>query len=192
MSSQSSSASGHSYSGAAASSWGESDQHSAASVLLRFGGHQSAAADSVCASAPFGSSEPLSTFRRTVAGIDRLDSPSGSGRGEVPGGRKVVQGKQGVFWILTVPESNQSAVRIIRSWEDDGCRARNGVRWAKGQHEMGGATGYRHIQLCVAWESKQSLRQVQKVLGRGIHAEVTRSAAAEEYCWKEETRIPGT
>lgn len=64
-----------------------------------------------------------------------------------------------------------------------------GIKWIKGQLERGAQTGFEHYQFVVAFSEKVSLEGVKRVFGRTVHAELTRSEAANEYCWKEETRI---
>lgn len=65
-----------------------------------------------------------------------------------------------------------------------------GVSWIKGQLELG-AGGFLHWQLIVAMLGKRSRSQVRGLFGP-VHCELSRSEAAEEYVWKEETRVPET
>lgn len=64
--------------------------------------------------------------------------------------------------------------------------------WIKGQLERGEETGYLHYQVLVCLHSKQRLSRVKSIFGERIHAEPSRSSAAEVYVWKEETRVPDT
>lgn len=96
--------------------------------------------------------------------------------------------RQGVYWILTVPEGN---------WPEgppnlDSDSMRDNVSYIKGQLEEGGTTGYRHYQVLVVFKRKQSLRFVQRFFGGGCHCELSRSSAADEYVWKEDTRVEGS
>lgn len=91
--------------------------------------------------------------------------------------------RQGIFWLLTVPAPNEVCQRM----EQGELPAE--LRWAKGQKEQGAETAYTHYQVLVAFKSKVSLAAVKGVFGRGIHAELSRSAAADAYCHKEDTRI---
>jgi len=60
--------------------------------------------------------------------------------------------------------------------------------WIIGQPEIG-ESGYRHWQLVVAFSSKKSIAQVKLSFGiQGMHVECTRSAAAQIYVCKEDTR----
>jgi len=94
----------------------------------------------------------------------------------VPGGRR-----QGIFWMLTVPidcsfyESLQQGELPV------------GVVWIKGQPEIGANGGFKHLQCIVAFSKKKSLPGVRGVFGT-IHAELTISEKAIEYCCKEDTR----
>lgn len=86
---------------------------------------------------------------------------------------------QGKYWLLTIPHASfvpylpQSCVYI------------------KGQLEKGAQEGYLHWQVLVIFERKVRLAKVREVFG-DVHSELTRSAAAEDYVWKEETRVEGT
>ena len=86
--------------------------------------------------------------------------------------------RQGVFWLLTIPFPSYQPYPVP------------GTSWQKGQLEMG-ESGYLHWQLLVALSSKGSLAVIQRLYGN-VHAELSRSEAAEAYVWKEDTRIPGT
>lgn len=66
----------------------------------------------------------------------------------------------------------------------------SGCTWIRGQLERGDG-GYLHWQVLVSFRKKVSLAGVVSVFGKH-HAELTRSEAAGEYVWKEETGIPAT
>lgn len=66
------------------------------------------------------------------------------------------------------------------------------VRYAVGQREIGGSTGYEHWQVCVNFTKPQRLAAVKKIFGSGSHWEPTKSAAALTYCLKVETAVPGS
>ena len=87
--------------------------------------------------------------------------------------------RQGIFWLLTIPEP------------DFDPKLPDGCAWVKGQLECGGSTGYRHWQVVVALSKKGSLATVKGIFGN-CHAELSRSEAANEYVWKEDTRVEGT
>jgi len=85
---------------------------------------------------------------------------------------------QGVYWMLTVPQS-QFIPYLPRA-----------VAYSKGQLEVG-AGGFLHWQLIVVFERSVRLGAVREIYGP-VHCELTRSEAALEYVWKEETAVPGT
>jgi len=87
---------------------------------------------------------------------------------------------QGRYWLLTVPQHE------FTPWQPPG------VAYIRGQLEQGGETGYRHWQLLVAYAKKVRLTVVKSDFGSSAHAELSRSEAADNYVWKEETRIAGT
>lgn len=66
-----------------------------------------------------------------------------------------------------------------------------GVAYIRGQLERGDGTGYLHWQILVTFSKKIRLRGVRKIFGEH-HSELTRSEAADEYVFKEATRIEGT
>lgn len=66
-----------------------------------------------------------------------------------------------------------------------------GVQWIKGQLEVG-ASGFVHWQLVVSFSTKKTLRYVKSIFGDTIHGEPTRSEAACDYVWKDDTSVPNT
>lgn len=93
--------------------------------------------------------------------------------------RQIAQGK---YWLLTIPANE---------WSNGGTLP-NGVVWLRGQQEQGGNTGFHHWQLFACFEKKVRLAGVKAVFGRACHAEPSRSAAAEQYVFKEDTALPNT
>jgi len=87
---------------------------------------------------------------------------------------------QGKFWLLTIPQNAYM------------CYLPPSCCFIKGQLERGERTGYLHWQLLVCFKKKVRLAGVKNVFGSTIHAELSRSAAASEYVWKEETSVAGT
>lgn len=87
---------------------------------------------------------------------------------------------QGRYWLLTIPH-HQFTPYLPQN-----------VNYIKGQLESGNETGYLHWQILVAFAKKIRLAGLKKVFGDNIHAELSRSDAADQYVWKEETRIEGT
>jgi len=88
--------------------------------------------------------------------------------------------RQAFYWILTLSAAVHPAQPALVP----------GVQWIKGQKESGSG-GFEHWQFVVGLSAKGSVRTLQGMFP-GCHAEATRSKAAEEYVWKEDTRIDGT
>lgn len=86
----------------------------------------------------------------------------------------------GRYWILTIPHYKFTPFLPKH------------VSYIKGQLEQGhGESAYLHWQLIAAFSSNQRLAAVRKIFG-DVHAELTRSSAALDYVWKEDTAIAGT
>jgi hypothetical protein len=86
--------------------------------------------------------------------------------------------QQGRYWILTIPHQNFTPYLP------------NGVQWIKGQLECG-AGGFLHWQIIVGFNKNKRLGALRDLFGPH-HAELTRSAAAAEYVWKDETAVSNT
>lgn len=84
------------------------------------------------------------------------------------------------YWLLTIPEEKY-----------DGKSMPEGVKYLRGQLEEGTTTGYRHWQLVAHYGTQVRRSSVIKSFGQ-YHCEPTRSAAAESYCFKEETSVEGS
>lgn len=91
--------------------------------------------------------------------------------------------RQGVYWMLTIP---------AEEFDPQTFMFQGGLVYLKGQRERGEDTGYEHWQILAIFRKKVSLVGVKSIFGPFVHAELTRSAAAEEYVWKEATRVDGT
>jgi hypothetical protein len=87
--------------------------------------------------------------------------------------------RQGIFWLLTIPAHEFTPYLPLP------------CQWIKGQLEVGSSSAYRHWQVCVAFKKKVSLKQVRECFGP-VHCELSRSSAANAYCWKEDTSVSGT
>lgn len=87
---------------------------------------------------------------------------------------------QGRYWLLTIPHND------FLPFLPAPCQ------WIRGQLEQGGNTGYLHWQLLVAFPKKIRLAGVKNVFGNSAHCELSRSEAANDYVWKEDTRVEGT
>jgi len=84
------------------------------------------------------------------------------------------------YWILTIPQNH------FTPYLPDACV------YVGGQLEQGEETQYLHWQLLVVMRSRIRRGGVKQVFGPQTHCEPTRSAAANEYVFKEATRIDGT
>lgn len=90
--------------------------------------------------------------------------------------------RQGIFWLLTISDaSGYSAPDALP----------DGLSWIRGQQERGQSDGFIHWQVIIAMATKASLAVVGRLFP-GAHAELSKSAAANDYVWKEDTRIAGT
>ena len=63
------------------------------------------------------------------------------------------------------------------------------IVYCKGQKERGAETGFLHWQVLVVLRKRGTLAVIQRVFGKRCHAELSRSAAANDYVWKEDTRV---
>jgi len=100
----------------------------------------------------------------------------------MPPDRPPLPRRQGLYWLLTIPAEDWAV--------PDVCPAC--VQYCRGQKEAGEEGGYLHWQLLCVFKSKVSLSTVKEVFGQSVHGELSRSAAADEYVWKEATRIDGS
>nr|USZ80622.1 replication-associated protein [Sichuan tick-associated circovirus 5] len=87
---------------------------------------------------------------------------------------------QARYYILTIPYENFTPFLPPN------------VKYIKGQLEQGANTGYLHWQLIIHFSQKKTLQYVKLIFGDTIHAEATKSKAAEDYVWKDESAIQGT
>lgn len=90
----------------------------------------------------------------------------------------------GRYWILTIPYEHYTPYLPSR------------LNYVRGQLERGHADGgegegFLHWQLVAAWPKTVRLSAVRLEFGP-FHAELTKSAAAMDYVWKQDTRIDGT
>jgi len=85
---------------------------------------------------------------------------------------------QGRYWILTIP--HHEFVPHLPA----------GVAWIRGQLERGEG-GFLHWQVVAAFPTHVRLARLRGIFG-AAHAELTRSDAAFEYVWKEDTRVENT
>lgn len=91
---------------------------------------------------------------------------------------------QGRYWLLTI------AHHLFTPYLPEG------ISYIKGQLERGrgleadpGASGFLHWQVVCAFPKKVTLFKVKEIFGEQIHGQLTRSDAANTYCFKEDTRV---
>lgn len=87
--------------------------------------------------------------------------------------------RQGIYWIATIPQ------HAFIPYLPPQCS------WIKGQLELGKDSNFLHWQFIVAFKRKVSIHGFRECFGP-YHGELTRSNRAEDYCWKEDTGVPGT
>ena len=85
------------------------------------------------------------------------------------------------FWMLTIPAPSFVPPGTLHA---DVC-------YLAGQRETGEG-GYEHWQLVVCFRTNKRLSGVKTFFSNDTHAEPTRSAAAYEYVFKDDTAVAGT
>lgn len=85
------------------------------------------------------------------------------------------------YWMLTIPKN---------SW-DPPAELPESVAYVKGQQEVGEG-GFEHWQLLVVFKKKTRRAAVKLAFSNQAHCEPSRSVAADQYVWKEDTRVEGT
>jgi len=107
--------------------------------------------------------------------------------------------KQALHWLATISYAETkidvaTGFSLAEQWvprmllEDN-----DNVIFVKGQQEKGEG-GFHHYQLYFALDKKVTLTACKKYFPDFVHPhlEMTRSDAAVDYVWKEETRVPDT
>jgi len=89
---------------------------------------------------------------------------------------------QGKIWLLTIPAVEDAAFPFPEDF-----RKKYAITWLRGQMERGEG-GYLHYQLLVGFDRKCRRRSVSNAFPTA-HIELSRSAAASAYVWKENTRV---
>lgn len=85
------------------------------------------------------------------------------------------------YWMLTIPVNAYVAPTELPP----------NVTYLKGQQEIG-ASGFHHWQLLAVFKKKIRRAGVKQTFSQQSHCEPSRSQAANQYVWKEESRVPGT
>lgn len=89
---------------------------------------------------------------------------------------------QARYWLLTLHEPTWNPPETLPE----------GMVWLRGQKEQGSQTGRIHWQLFAAYSRAVRLARIKKDFGRTVYAEPSRSEAAEQYVFKEDTAIANT
>lgn len=92
--------------------------------------------------------------------------------------------RQGRYWIGTIPRDQWEP------WTINTLPTQ--ISYVRGQREVGSQTGYEHWQLLVCLNKKGSLSTIKGLFQDQGHWELTRSEAADDYVWKEDTRVDGS
>lgn len=88
---------------------------------------------------------------------------------------------QALYWLLTIKDDAWT-----RPHELPG-----NVVYLRGQSEIG-TGGYKHWQLLAIYRKKVRLATLKTDFGPTVHAEPSRSNAADAYVWKDDTAVAGT
>lgn len=86
---------------------------------------------------------------------------------------------QGRYWILTLKHNEYTPYPNQQ------------IQYSAGQLELG-VGGFLHWQFVVYFAKKVRLGRLKELFGESVHAELTRSDAAEDYCNKSNTAVAGT
>lgn len=84
------------------------------------------------------------------------------------------------YWLLTIP--------LNSGYEPE---LKNNLIYLKGQKEIG-AGGYEHWQLLAVFDKQVTMMQAKLHFCVTAHLEASRSAAANEYVWKDDTSVAGS
>lgn len=82
--------------------------------------------------------------------------------------------QQARHWLITLHDSNWSPPTQLPE----------NVAWLRGQQEQGSQTQRIHWQLFASFKRPARLAALKKIFGNGVHAEPSRSEAAEAYVFK--------
>lgn len=102
--------------------------------------------------------------------------------------------KQHQYWIFTIPDPGFDYVITQAAFKD--LVEPTELAYIRGQLESGAISEYLHWQVVGYFSRKVSFTRAKslfsKHFGDGIHLEPTRSDAARQYVWKDDTAISGT
>lgn len=89
---------------------------------------------------------------------------------------------QARYWLLTIPVVHHP----------DQPQLKDDLVYLKGQKERGGETGLLHWQVLAVFGKTVRLATVKRHFCPQAHCEPSRSEAANDYVWKDDTSVPGT
>lgn len=89
--------------------------------------------------------------------------------------------------MLTIPEKDITLDNITEIFEKT-----EEIHYMRGQQEMGTINNFLHWQIIVYFKKKITCPKCKSFFPSSTHVEPTRSKAAKNYVWKEETSIPNT
>ncbi len=92
------------------------------------------------------------------------------------------------YWMLTIPFASEFTA-LLEEWTMSDLPEL--LVYVRGQREVGEG-GYDHWQLLAVFSSQVTLPRCKSTFGGTAHCEPSRSAAADEYVWKDDTRVDGT
>lgn len=98
-----------------------------------------------------------------------------------PAERTTLNDLQGRYWLLTIPVGDWSPPETLDP----------SLCYIKGQQEIGETNQYHHWQLLVISKKLRGPR-LKRLFSPSTNVELSRSAAAEAYVWKDETAVAGT
>lgn len=85
------------------------------------------------------------------------------------------------YWILTIPVNDWNIPEHLP----------DGISYLRGQQERGEG-GFHHWQLVVNFSKRLTLQQAKAFFSSTAHLEESRSAAVDDYVWKDESAVPDT
>jgi len=88
--------------------------------------------------------------------------------------------QQAKYWMLTIPHADFTPFLPAT------------VEYIRGQLERGNQTDYLHWQIIISMAKKTTFNNIKNLFGSTAHIEMTRSDAADKYCFKDDTRIANT
>lgn len=112
-----------------------------------------------------------------------------AGKKRLTSGKKVneivrlnsIKSSKAAFWILTIPAENWTPTGVLH----------DSILYIRGQKEIG-EKGFVHWQVVAHFKTQVRFAHVKKIFPPQTHIEPTRSSAANEYVWKEDSAVEDT